>query len=382
MTILTVLLSLACRPATMETGTPDIAPPEDSAPDAAETAEPTETAEPVTDEDGDGFDAEEHGGEDCDDTDPEIYPGAEEVYYDGVDADCDDASDYDADGDGEDAQEYGGEDCDDTDPKTLDCAESVYSPLSDYIDEDRAGEIVGIASNLSGVTWNPATGTYFGVRDTNRRIHELDEEMAPLREIVLENVAHYDTEDIVYLGSDGDEHEFAIVSEDGALVIGVIPEGVEAVDLSTFQTLTFAGPPESSNSGGEGVAYDAKTGRFWICIERNPMTIYSFTRPSGSADASYLDTLSVTEPFDASAAFAAVISDISSCYYDARTDRLLVLSHESMKVLDVDLDGSIIAQMSVSISGNKPEGITIHDSQDMALVGEANDYRIYTWAGQ
>ena len=52
---------------------------------------------------------------DCDDSDVSVNPGEAEVYYDGVDADCDEASDYDADGDGDDAELYGGGDCDDGD---------------------------------------------------------------------------------------------------------------------------------------------------------------------------------------------------------------------------------------------------------------------------
>ncbi|MBN2797541.1 MAG: putative metal-binding motif-containing protein, partial [Deltaproteobacteria bacterium] len=55
---------------------------------------------------------------DCDDsvaTGEEINPGAEEVWYDGVDQDCDGASDNDRDGDGHDAEEHGGDDCDDED---------------------------------------------------------------------------------------------------------------------------------------------------------------------------------------------------------------------------------------------------------------------------
>lgn len=64
------------------------------------------------DGDGDGFLA----GEDCDDADPAVNPEAEEIWYDGVDQDCDGASDFDADGDGHDSDQYGGVDCDDTDP--------------------------------------------------------------------------------------------------------------------------------------------------------------------------------------------------------------------------------------------------------------------------
>jgi predicted outer membrane repeat protein len=70
------------------------------------------------DEDGDGFTT----GVDCDDSDATVFPGAEEQFYDGINQDCSLGSDFDADGDGEDAEEYGGADCDDQDPeRQLDC---------------------------------------------------------------------------------------------------------------------------------------------------------------------------------------------------------------------------------------------------------------------
>ena len=74
-----------------------------------------------SDKDGDGDPAAEFGGTDCwDDPDTvpadyvaltgfyqplarQVKPGAEEVWYDGVDADCDGASDFDQDGDGVDS---------------------------------------------------------------------------------------------------------------------------------------------------------------------------------------------------------------------------------------------------------------------------------------
>ncbi len=67
------------------------------------------------DQDGDHYTSAEHGGPDCDDLDPEINPAQEDIWYDGVDSDCDERSDFDQDGDGYDHEDYGGDDCDDED---------------------------------------------------------------------------------------------------------------------------------------------------------------------------------------------------------------------------------------------------------------------------
>ena len=49
----------------------------------------------ISDEDGDGHDAIPAGGDDCDDSDPDTYPGAPEEWYDGIDEDCAGDDDYD-----------------------------------------------------------------------------------------------------------------------------------------------------------------------------------------------------------------------------------------------------------------------------------------------
>jgi hypothetical protein len=94
----------------------------------------------VTDDaDLDGFRAVEAGGDDCDDADPEVNPGAEEIWYDGEDQNCDERSDYDQDGDGYDTKVFWadpenvnpatgnkGGDCQDVDPTMNPGVEEVW----------------------------------------------------------------------------------------------------------------------------------------------------------------------------------------------------------------------------------------------------------------
>jgi len=99
------------------------------------------------DQDGDGFVPAEYEGVvtegvpgsgtlpagDCDDLEAAVNPDAIEVWYDGVDQDCDEASDYDADADGFEHADHGGDDCDDEDPAINPEATEVWY---DGVDQD------------------------------------------------------------------------------------------------------------------------------------------------------------------------------------------------------------------------------------------------------
>jgi hypothetical protein len=75
---------------------------------------------------------------DCDDGDATIHEGAEEIPYDGIDQDCDEADLTDVDGDGHDATDVGGFDCDDDDPGVHPDADEA---CDDGIDNDCDGAI-------------------------------------------------------------------------------------------------------------------------------------------------------------------------------------------------------------------------------------------------
>jgi hypothetical protein len=90
----------------------------------------------LRDLDGDGFENANGDGTDCDDSDPDAYPGAQEIWYDGADQDCQGGDDYDADLDGDATLESGGDDCDDTDDDVHSGATEIWY---DGVDQDCDG---------------------------------------------------------------------------------------------------------------------------------------------------------------------------------------------------------------------------------------------------
>jgi hypothetical protein len=107
------------------------------------------------DNDFDGFQDLACGGSDCDDLNPNVYPGGFEECSNGIDDDCNgkaDASDpscfcADADGDGSEDRGCGGSDCDDADPAINPFAQEV---CDDGVDNDCDGLLDGGDADCAG----------------------------------------------------------------------------------------------------------------------------------------------------------------------------------------------------------------------------------------
>ncbi|MBI2893881.1 MAG: putative metal-binding motif-containing protein [Deltaproteobacteria bacterium] len=113
----------------------------------------------AADVDGDGHSAPPCG-DDCDDTDPAVFPGAQEICDDGIDQDCNGSDCFadcpvDADGDGDDVPECGGGDCNDDDPEIRsgiaeNCTDTP-SLCDDGVDQNCDGSDCGCLFFLPGV---------------------------------------------------------------------------------------------------------------------------------------------------------------------------------------------------------------------------------------
>jgi len=133
------------------------------------------------DVDGDGQMDVRLGGDDCNDRDARIYLGAAEVWYDGVDQNCDEKSDFDQDGDGFE-REPEGLDCDDRDalvfPGQFDMGAASEKIGRDddcdgSIDEDAVATGDLVVSELFPLP-NQIQAAYFEIANVSDRVIYLD----------------------------------------------------------------------------------------------------------------------------------------------------------------------------------------------------------------
>ncbi len=247
---------------------------------------------------------------------------------------------------------------------------SIYSqnsPLTNYIEEVPPTEINWIVDDLSGVTYNISNNRIYMIENDDGTIWELNQNFDFIRTITGDNLG--DEEDIIYLNN----NDFGVVTEEGKLFIGDIPEDMNSLEINNFQNIIF--DQHENNSGAEGVAYDSLNKIFYIVKEKDPMAFYVFQRPNHINDT----TISVHIPFDAETQFYGVTEDLSSITYDYRTNRVLIVSDESQKIIDVDpVDGTIYGELELD-GMEQAEGICfLNDNYDLLIVGEPNYYTIFS----
>ena len=125
--------------ATTPTPVPSTPTPAPSTPTPVPSTPAPTTPTPLEDPDRDGYTVEEG---DCNGEDGTIYPGAEEVPYDGVDQDCDGVDLTDVDGDGHEGGSAGA-DCDDGNPTIYPGAEELCNEVDDDCDGQVDEGVVG-----------------------------------------------------------------------------------------------------------------------------------------------------------------------------------------------------------------------------------------------
>jgi len=242
------------------------------------------------------------------------------------------------------------------------------SPLNFYqsiISTDIEGIIDG---EVSGVTWNPLINSLYLINDENGIIWETDTSLNILRTITGADFG--DTEDIIFLT----DNKYAIVTEEGLLYVGNILNGSDdyEVNPNLFQEISFS--TSDNNSGPEGVAYNSIDEIIYIVKEKNPMAIFRFELPNTDLDTTIIPEI----PFNAQSLFDNFMEDLSAITFDSRTGRLLILSDDSKRIIDVHPESGAIYGVLDLEEDHQYEGLTFYDNHyNLIVTSEPNLYVKY-----
>ena len=131
----------------------------------------------------------------------------------------------------------------------------------------------------------------------------------------------------------------------------------------------------SGNKGPEGLAYDIRRNIFFSVKEKNPMVFYYFQISDLKTNQTAVDPVI---PFNANKWDDNSVTDLSGALYDDRSDRVLVLSDESKKIIDINYKtGEIFGVLKIP-DMIQPEGISFYNNNyDLIIVSEPNFFSKY-----
>lgn len=225
-----------------------------------------------------------------------------------------------------------------------------------------------VKNNLSGITFNPDTGTLWTVINNPQQLLELDTEFKLLRSIELVNFT--DTEAVAYAGN----NRLVIADErDQSVVLAEIPD-TETTSIDKFKenrlTLDTNG---GGNKGFEGIAVDPYESVIYVVREQAPMTLLTITGLLSDDEGLTIANSSVID------ASNLHLEDLSGLHYDNMSGNLLFLSHESKALAEISRDGSRISYLDLveGFHGQKSdipqaEGVTLGPDRSLFIVSEPN----------
>lgn len=229
-----------------------------------------------------------------------------------------------------------------------------------------------VGGNLSGITYNPESDSYFLIQNNSGTIFEYKADFTkPLRVIRLLNLLDDDTEDIVYLGN----NEFALSTESNHVLILKISPGQTTVDARESRAdvqLMQLPRPAKNNKGLEGVCFSKSQNLLFAVQEKKPKRIFQWKRPQTTDDITNPEQLRLREPYDADALLKHTMSDLSACFYDDTKSELVLLSHESSRVMRVNALGKVVSTLDLPREAPQYEGLTFGKQGELVLVSEPN----------
>jgi uncharacterized protein YjiK len=241
--------------------------------------------------------------------------------------------------------------------------------------------------NFSGVTYSATTNSLFVVDNGPSHIYEFD--LNGFFRRTIATTGFDDAEGIVWMG--GNQFGFLEekISHVNILTIGPtttsiaksqLPAGgIIRPDLFPADPSRGALNPTGDNVGMEGIAYDPLLDRFYLTKEKADDTpgdygvnVFAVDR---SGQASVLFNPSVAHG-SSTVPLTSMATDISDAHFDPVSRNLLILSHESRRIIEVGLNGEV--RGTRDLPGTQIEGLTIlPDHKTLFVIGESREFFRY-----
>ena len=225
--------------------------------------------------------------------------------------------------------------------------------------------IGGVSQNASGLTYHAGRDSLFVVLDSPQRVVELSLDGSLERKINLNKFE--DTEGIVWLG----ENRFAVAEEAlGNIVLIELEPKDGGVSWKKAKKLNPDIKVNAAN-GLEGIAYDPLGKRFFVAREKRSPAVFKIIPPKPESDMPTTSILMILA--------GRGLRDISGLHYDAKSERLLILSHESACVVETNKYGIETSRLllrggksGLSRTIFKAEGVALDKHGTLYIVSEPN----------
>ncbi len=274
--------------------------------------------------------------------------------------------------------------------------EQVQTPsilIENYRAASEPFRLTNINANASGITWHSDLSQYLVVKNRAAKIYRYDQQFNYLGVINITKDVDIDddTEGLTYAGGE----QVFVVTEANYAHRFLINNDVETLSGQYQQVPSFRllPTPADSNKGLEATAYrpaiDDMPARIYACQEGTndsetnkpvEMRVVYFEVPTEITTGllSYDSTLTVHEPFIALSTLGDDIEDCAGMAYDPRTDNLIIVSEQSSKAIQVDVNtGEIFSRLSLQ-GAPQYEGVTLGPNNELILVSEPDLIHVFT----
>ena len=236
--------------------------------------------------------------------------------------------------------------------------------LPGYKVQIEALPIAGVASDISGLTYDPDRRSLFAITNKQTEIIELSLRGEVLRRLPVTGLD--DPEAIEYVAPG----RYVVADERSQTLVELqIDEAAKSVDATSARRLGI-GIERNGNKGFEGLAYDRTGDRLFVAKEKRPLRIYEvngFVSQAGAGER----PLHISTHAERDAGLP--VRDLSSLHFHAPSGHLLLLSDESRVIVELDTQGRPRDKMSL---GKGQHGLQkrVPQAEGLAMDGEGRLY--------